>query len=300
MRGMKFLSLIAVVVTALLIPDAADAAAPEENYLAARDRSIKILAASRKRGTPDKQLAAQHTRALADLEQQLRRVIGTVALKGFAQPGKINLEGLVEGDQDFGMLDGLVYVSDDKKARIVVTTQDLLKSWLRAQRSGKGERLPEGIAPALRFAPFYTRALGGGAAFGGFAEVPAWPDTGFASALLVARAQDIGPRNPRELIVALVRGQHVYIVSTDAAAAIAPMPECEALWPELKKKSDAAYEAYRASGMKDKGILDRLHKAEDETDAAYRRCFAERAPRDPNFKALVAQAKGIVDALPMK
>jgi hypothetical protein len=160
--------------------------------------------------------------------------------------------------------------------------------------------MPEGIAPALRFAPFYTRALGGGAAFGGFAEVPAWPDNGFASALLVARAQDIGPRNPRELIVALVRGQHVYIVSTDAAAAITPMPECEALWPELKKKPDAAYEAYRASGMKDKGILDRLHKAEDETDAAYRRCFAERAPRDPNFKALTAQAKAIVDALPMK
>lgn len=58
--------------------------------------------------------------------------------------------------------------------------------------------------------------------------------------------------------------------------------------------------AYRASGKKDQEILNRLHKAEDETDAAYRGCFAERAPRDPNFKALTAQAKAIVDALPMK
>lgn len=298
MRAMTILLLIA----ALLMPSASHAASPEENYVAARDASIRTLAASRKRGTPDKAFAAQEARALADLEKQVRRIVGTVQLKGVAGPGKINLEGLTEGDLDFGMLDGLVYASADGKTRIVVSTQNLLKTWLREH--GKfhigGERMPQGMAPALRWAPFYTGALGGGAAFGGFAEIPVGTETGFATAQLVARAQDIGPRHPRELIVSLIRGPRVFIVSTETTAAIAPIAECEAVWPELKQKTDAAYAAYRASDMKDKTILDRLRQAEDEAYAAYRRCFAERAPRDPNYKTIVAQAQAIVDGLPLK
>jgi hypothetical protein len=284
-------------------PAASQAASPEENYVAARNTHIRALAESRRRGVSDKELAAQHGRALADLDRQVRRLVGRTDLKGMAGQGRINLEGLMQGDQDFGMLDGLVYRSKDDKTRVVVTTQNLLKNWLRENRDARhqGETMPHGMAPALRWAPFYTRALGGGAAFGSFAELPVGtPDGGFATALLIARAQDIGPRNPRELVVAAIKGQRVFIVSAPAAAALAPIPDCEAIWPALKTKTDADYEAYRASGMKDKSILDRLHKAENEADANYTRCFAERAPRDANFKKLVAQAQAIVDALPAK
>lgn len=284
------------------MPSASQAASPEENYVAARDAQIKAMTASHKRGTAIKELAAQEAKALAQLEKQVSRIVGTAQLKGVSGAGKINLGGLIAGDMDTGMLDGMVYESSDGKTSIVVSTQNLLKNWLRENGNLRvgDEKMPQGMAPALRWAPFYTRALGGGAAFGGFAEIPVGTDSGYVTAQLMARAQDIGPRNPRVLVVSLIRGQRVFIVSTETAAAIAPIAECEAIWPALKKKTDAAFEAYRASDMKDKSILDRSHKEADEADAAYQRCFAERAPRDPNHKKIVAQAQAIVDGLPLK
>jgi hypothetical protein len=293
---------ILLIVFALLIPAVSQAASPEENYIAARDRAIKTLTAARKRGMPDKELMAQHTRSLAELETQLRRVVGASALKGFSQPGKINLEGLIDGDGDFGNLDGLLYTSTNNKTRIVTTTQTLLKDWLRVHSKWheKGENVPQGMAPALRTGMFYTQALGGGAAYGIFAELPVGSDAGFTTAVLVARAQDIGSRNPRELVVASVRGPRVFIVSTEASAEIAKMPKCEAIWDDVKKKSEAAFEAYRESELKDKAIMDRQFKLEEESDAEYTRCFADGARADPNFKTLVAQAQAIVDGLPAK
>lgn len=293
---------LVIAATLLFAPIASHAASPEENYLAARNAAIKTLAESSKRGTPDKQIASQQNRALSDLEKQIRRIIGSPQLKGVGPTAKINLEGLLEGDQEFGMLDGMLYMSANGRTRIVVTTQNLLKNWINDNRGFKdtGEQMPQGMAPALRWAPFYTRAFGSGAAVGGFAEIPVGTDTGFATALLVARAQDIGPRNPGELIVALVRGQRVFIVSAETSERIMPIAECEALWPALKAKADTAFEAYRASDIKDKSILDRQNKLSDDTDREYRRCFGERAARDVNYKKIVAQAQAIVDGLPMK
>jgi len=294
---------VLLVLIALALPGIANAASPEENYVAARNAHIKTLNAATKRGAPDKEIETQQNRALADLEKQLRRLVGRTGLKDMKGEGRINLESLVEGEMEFGMLDGLVFEGKDGKTRVVVTTQNLLKRWL-AENSDIRDRdvpIPQGIAPALRWAPFYTRALGGGAAFGSFAEIPVGgADGGFSTALLVARAQDIGPRNPRELVVPVIRGPRVFIVMAQTKAAIAPIAECEAIWPELKTKTDAGLEAYRASGMNDQTILERNRRMEDEADAAYMRCFAERAPRDPNFKAIAAQAQAIVDSLPVK
>lgn len=293
---------IVLIAALLLFCGNAHAASPEENYFAARDGHIEALAAARKRGAPDKEIAAREKRALADLERQVRRLVGNVALKDAKGAGRINLEGLQQGDMEFGMLDGLVFEAKDGKSRTVVTTQNLLKNWLREHQNWwRTNNVPQGVAPALRFAPFYTQALGGGAAFGSFGELSVGtPDGGFATALLIARAQDIGSRNPDELVVSVARGHRVFIVTAKAAAKIAPVAECEAMWPALKEKTDAAFEAYRASGMKDQGILDRSNKLSDDTDAAYMRCFAERAPKDANWKTLTAQAQAIADALPMK
>ena len=299
--AMKILVLIAALLMPLAAHDGAHAASPEENYLAARDATIKTLAAASKRGVAIEKLDAQQARALADLGRQLGRIVGAAALKDAAGEGKINLETLLQGDQDLGMLDGIAYVSKDGKTRTVVTTQNLLKAWLRENKDFRdGDLMPQGMAPALRWAPFYSRALGGGAAFGGFAEIPVGSDKGLVTALLVARAQDIGSRQPDELVVATIRGARVFIVTAPAAAALPPVPACEAVWPELEKKTKE-FDASSASNSREERILgQRRRKLEDDTDAAYRRCFADNAPRDPNFKTLVAQAQAIVDGLPVK
>jgi hypothetical protein len=40
------------------------------------------------------------------------------------------------------------------------------------------------------------------------------------------------------------------------------------------------------------------HGTNDEADAAFRRCYAERAPRDSAFSKLVAQVRTAIAALP--
>jgi hypothetical protein len=142
-----------LVLIALVLPALGHAASPEENYVAARNAHIKALAAAGQRGAPDKEREAQQNRALADLEKQIRRLVGRTGLKDIKGDGRINLEGLIEGDMEFGMLDGLVYEAKDGKTRIVVTTQNLLKNWLAEHRAMRDRDvpIPQGMAPALRW-----------------------------------------------------------------------------------------------------------------------------------------------------
>jgi len=63
----------------------------------------------------DEVARAQHQRARADLEQQLRRIIGPSEIKGFAKEGELNLDSLSSGFMGFGLLDALAYVSPDEK-----------------------------------------------------------------------------------------------------------------------------------------------------------------------------------------
>jgi hypothetical protein len=50
------------------------------------------------------------------------------------------------------MLDGLVYASKDDRTRTVVTTQNLLKNWLKENQDFRNgyDFMPKGMAPALR------------------------------------------------------------------------------------------------------------------------------------------------------
>src|SRR5262245_20429198 len=80
-RSMKLLAL-----ALLLLAGVAHAASPEQDYVVARDAAIARLGTSFKR-LPQEQFTAQHTRALAALEQKLRKVVGPSEIKGFPAPG---------------------------------------------------------------------------------------------------------------------------------------------------------------------------------------------------------------------
>ena len=294
---MKILLLLA-----LLISGFAHAASPEQDYLAARDGYIKRFNAKRWTGEELKRITAQELAALRDLERRLIKIVGPFKAAGFDTPGKINLEALQRGDMGFGTLDGLVFMTKDEKTRVVVTTEGLFRSWLRAHRNWwpKMENVPQDTAKALRWPSLYTQALSTDAAVGQYAEIPLPRpvQTSDAFAMLAARAQDIGPGTPDELIVSVVRGGRVFVVSAPAAVEIAPMQECRAIWDAAVKKAGEAYEKYRDS--KDKRELALPNKLEGEGDAAFRRCYAERAPRDAGFQKLIAQAQAIVDMLPAR
>src|SRR5579871_880808 len=97
----------------ILIPVACVAASLEDEYIAARDRYIAAFTATDTPGTDVDARNKQHHLAMGDLEKQLRAIIGLPDIKGFAGDGKINLDTLYQGDEGFGMLDGLAYSSTD-------------------------------------------------------------------------------------------------------------------------------------------------------------------------------------------
>ena len=138
-----------VIALMLLIPAASHAASPEDSYIASRDRYAAKLDQADGRKVPDS-ILKQEESFRADLEKQLRRIVGPTAIRGFPSEGKSNLDALSPGDMGFGLLDGLVYASPDGKTRVVVTTDALFAKWLRAHRNCWGRRSRTCRRPSMR------------------------------------------------------------------------------------------------------------------------------------------------------
>jgi TolA-binding protein len=107
--GMKAL----LIVLLAFASAAAEAASLEETYLAARNRYIANFKKQEVAARAGDALSKQEKQALSDLEQQLRRIIGDIAIRGFSSQGKTNFDTLSTGDVGFGQLDGLAFSSQD-------------------------------------------------------------------------------------------------------------------------------------------------------------------------------------------
>ena len=103
----------AVLMVAGLLLTPAAATPAEDAYIAARDAAIaKVKAAAdaepkNPTGGDDDKVIALDTQELAGLEKQLRAIVGPVAIKGLGGKSAINLDTLSEGDEGFGLLDGI-------------------------------------------------------------------------------------------------------------------------------------------------------------------------------------------------
>jgi len=288
-----------LLVALLSLASVAAAAGPlEDSYFAARDSHIAKFSAIGAAGNLDEEDVEDHQRARDELTRLLRTIVGPVAIKGFRAPGRTNLDSLFKGDEGFGRLDGLLFASPDDKAHVVVTTDALLDRWLRAHKDWWGPNVanvPQDVDAALRSEAFYTQALMTDAAFFRYAELAVAKPTKarFAYAMLVARAQTLGPRTPDELIVSVARGGRVLVASAPANARIAPVSACAKLWRTAKERAAAAREA---ASIDDKRPAP-SDRAEEEGDAAFRRCFAQHAKGRGYFAALTKRAQGLADRL---
>ena len=293
-------SLVAFAAAALVLVIAvpADAAAPEEAYIAARDAAIaKIKAASDAEpenptaGDDDKVLALDQA-ARAALERQMRAIIGPIAIEGMYGQGALNLDTLIEGDEDFGLLDGLVYGGVDAKTRIIVTTDGLFRRWLAGHKDWWGKNspsLPQEPDAAVRDNDFYTQAVLTDSAIVQFADLPIEkpPASLFAYAMLASRTQDQIPSKADEIFVALAQGGHVFIASSKDIRAVGPIPACEAI---RKKAADSAEQS---------GAGDDRPDLPSGPDAAFLRCFGDKASRQSGFAAAAQAAQSLIGRLPL-
>jgi hypothetical protein len=301
-RGSRFTShaMKALVLAALLLPPTTVVAvSPEDAYLATRDRyiaSFKTTASAK----DEKAAFARHDKALRDLEQQLKSIVGPFSVSGFPAEGKLNLVSLFPDDIGFGMLDGLVYGEGESAKSIVVTTDRLLDKWLFGHRKRRSKDIPTSAAAAVKTEDFYAQAVNSDSAAANYGEIPvaAPPGAKFAYAMLSLIGNGpLVPGTPDRIFVALEQGGRVFIVSEALATRVPPIPACDAAGANATKKADAADGAFMKGGGKNKKLLDQVEKLRKEADTAVCVCFAGKVKGTPAFKAAQFQAAAIVAAL---
>jgi hypothetical protein len=272
---------------AVAMPPAASATPQEDAYTAARDKYLKHFEA----GNPAQDAVQKDMdRAIADLKVKLEAIIGPVTVKGIDPKPRNNIDTLSSGDDTFGHLDGLAYGPLGNQRMVMVTTDGLLKNWLKLHERwwGKGEpKMPQQPSAALKTEGFYTQAIGFDSAFQIYAELPiAKPaSASFAVSYLYITAQDFGPWKPNEILVSVMQGGKLYIVSMPAKTPVPAIGACDAIWKAAEKKSEG------------KDDFDDIRK---QGDADFHRCFAERAKAMPFFAKLAAEAQAMVDSLSLK
>ena len=291
---------LAVAIMAAFIVTAAAAATPEDTYWAARDAAIaKVKAATAAEpknptGSDDDKVIALDNRELAGLEKQLRAIVGAVAIKGLDGKSAINLDTLDDGDEDFGLLDGMVYGGLDAKTRVIVTTDGLFQRWLQAHKNWTGSDLPQDPSAAIKDQDFYSQAVLTDAAIVHYADLPitAPPGAGFAYAMLAARTQSDLPGKADEIFIALSQGGRVFVANTKEFDAVGPIAACEAIRNDLEKT------AADAANANDPAAQDNADALSAQSDAEFLKCFAERAPQQAGFAAAVTAAQTLLDRLP--
>jgi hypothetical protein len=289
MTGQRLRKLATALILAAAACVPARAASPLQDYIAARDGYLKQFKDSTV--GDDNAVTKAHDEALRDLATRLRPIIGPLQIAGFPD-SKVNLESLSEGDQGFGLLDGLVYSSSDQKSQVVVTTDELLSQWLTAHKTwwdGKDD-IPPGTEAALKSESFYTQALNTDAHFFAFGDIPLAKPAGatFAYATLIGRGQDVGRQTPNEIVVTLQSGGRLFVAVAPTNVKIGAAPTCAQNWKKAEKQAQAAADVDKGEAIREAGY------------DAYRRCFAAQAPRQSYFAAVVKQAQGLVDKLPTK
>jgi hypothetical protein len=302
----RVVTVLAVLTTFLRILPPAMAATPEGAYLAARDAAIAKIkamdAANQKaKSSDDSAILDLDKKAEADLEKQMRGIVGPVAIKGLEGDGALNLDSLITGDEDFGLLDGMVYGPLDGKTRVIVTTDGLLRRWLFAHKSwwGKGfVDMPQFPQAAVRADAFYTQAVLNDAAIMRFAELPVHKPQGaaFAFAMLAARSQSDVPAKADEIFVVTEQGGRVFIANTKEIDTVGPISECDKIRSDLVDKSTAAASE---PGLNDAARQKKSEALSGKSDTEFLRCFAEKASKQDNFAAAVTAAQALIDRLPL-
>jgi len=299
--------LLAMLMFVLALPSAR-ALTPEEAYVEARNAAIakiKTAVTAAARGPKDTygdQIRTANKQALADLETQMRGIVGPVSLHGLEGRGALNLDTLVEGDLGFGLLDGMVYGDVDAKTRVVATTDGLLRHWLREHKNWWGNTfadLPQEPDAAVKEDAFYTQALLTDAAIMRFAELPVRKPAAatFAFAMLGARSQSDVPARADEIFLAVAQGGRVFIAHTRASAAVGPIPSCDAVRNDLVNQSIAA------AAERDLDDEHRRQKADAlsaRSEAEFLRCFAEKARQEPGFAIATAAAQSLIEQMPLR
>lgn len=286
-----------------VIFSAATASVPDSagTYLAARDRYIAAF-----KDLPDKdQTSERAVRARDEVEGLLQMAVPGWYGPGISSFSHMNLSCMDDNEMGFSVLDGRVYGTG--KASVIVTNRALLMRWLAHRRDQYKDNVPVAIPAAFRADDFWTFSVGCDAAaqLRGTVPVTVPAGTEIAVAALGLFAQDVASdRDADTLLVAVVRGDRVFVAQEKLAAMLVRPAICKQALDQTLAKSAAALKDYQES-LKGKppGIAKDTSRFKDhialeaKADRDYRSCFASHLREQPNYAAVQRQAQALVELL---
>jgi hypothetical protein len=273
----------------------AAAQSSEDRYITDRDRAIQKFANVK----PSDAATSAEEKARAGLEKQMLAIVGPLKIPSYGAP-KLNLETLFKGDMGFGTLDGLVLQADGDKGQMVVTTRPLLTRWLREHRNWWDDtQMPPEPDAAFRLEAFYTQAISTDAAIVRFVDIPLDVPDKPVVATLGWRTQDNAPNAAGEVYVAAVRGERAF-VSVKELEPPFEIEACTTPRTAAEKKLEEAAANSEASPDQAKEADQNSDKMREQIETEFKRCFAERAPKELRFAEAVKLARALYDAMPAR
>jgi hypothetical protein len=265
----------------------------EDRYLAARDAAIERFTPTRVPNIGQRELDAE-SKTRTELDKLIRALLGAGTPPGF-EAGKYNVSTLFSGDMDFGKLDGIVFEADGGDTQMVVSTRSLLSKWLQARfQDPKDQLAPDA---AIQTENFYLRAMGSDAAILRYAEIPLGVPDSFA--MLSARTQDAPPTDADEVFVTAIRGERVFVASARFEPALA-VEFCTKGREAAEAKLEQMERTEFKPGQRNDVALQKLMTLREQVESEFRRCFAERAPKEKGFAEVVSRAKELLDRMQVK
>jgi hypothetical protein len=312
---MHFVVRLALILSPILVLSHANAASPEDRYIAARDAAIAKFVKLEKDGKTGDAVDKAEDAARGELKTQLTAILSEPARTGYG-PAQINLDTLYKGDMGFGMLDGLRFDAEtgrdggkigdkrpdgsfvEPKAHILVTTEPLFARWLREHKNwwDKGAKnVPPQPEAALKSGDFYTQAISTDAAVINFNALPiAKPaQASYAYGFLAGRTQDTFPDAADEMFATAIADGKLYIVYGELVAPV-QVPACTAIRADFNKKADEAAEKLGRKQITRKAY-DKLGDFRQQGEDAFKRCFIERTPQQPAFSEATKQAQALLE-----
>jgi hypothetical protein len=266
--------LSAILLALLVVTGGALAASPEADYFATRDKALAEIKALEDAKASESAIQAAEDKATAKLVNQLKAIIGPVAIKGFASPDQLNI-ALTQHQEGYGDLDGL---TTDRG--LVVTTRPLLRAWLEASSKDEGAKRasPTDVGAAAREEAFYTGSLYSDETFEKYADLPVMKPAraDLVVAVLGGLSQGFPGELPDVVVATVLIGDRVFIAGVHAKAPIGKIAACEPIWAKGQRKQA---------------------ETDDPIEKNYRACFRASAAKQSFFADVTKEAQSLVDRL---
>jgi len=266
-------------------------------YQARRDEYCRTFSARFKNG---ESLVAANDSAIRALDSLLRPIVGDFSAPWIVGRGRINLQSLVSVDMVSGLPDGMLYQSQDSSTQVLVTTHDLMRSWI-AWLFARDTVVSGDPRVALGSDDVLTQLFDVDAHVYSYTDIPVDnARLGIVSAKLVARSQDYSPRPADELIVSVARGTRIFIIDTPAHDTLPIPPSCQAAGGSGHARSKSLVDSAFRTRPPDSAFIAKVFHNDDLTNSQFLRCYGETVAREPRFQDLVAQVRRLVEALPAR